>query len=44
MVVYLQEVLAGNDEAKLGSQVLRLSLATPHALNQLRDVVCNRLP
>lgn len=40
---YLQEALAGHDECELGTELLRLSLAAPHPLDQLGDVICHRL-
>ncbi len=36
---YLKEVLTGNDEGKLGTTILWLTLAAPHSLHQLRNVV-----
>ncbi len=36
---YLKEVLTGNDEGKLGTTILWLTLTAPHSLHQLRNVV-----
>lgn len=40
---YLQEVLAGDDESQLGTEVFGLSLAPSHTLYKLRDVISHRL-
>ena len=42
-IVYLQEALAGHNEGKLGAELVRLGLATPHPLDQLGDAVCDQL-
>lgn len=36
---YLKEVLAGNDEGKLGTTILWLTLTAPHPLHQLGNMV-----
>lgn len=40
---YLEEVLAGDDESQLGTEVFCLSLAPSHPLDQLRDVISHCL-
>lgn len=39
----LQEALTGYDKCELWTKLLRLSLASPHPLNQLGDTICDCL-
>lgn len=40
---YLEEVLAGDDECQLGTEIFCLGLAPSDPLDQLRDVISHRL-
>lgn len=43
LLCYLEEVLAGDDESQLGTEVFGLGLAPSHPLDQLRDMIGHRL-
>lgn len=43
LLCYLEEVLAGDDESQLGTEVFCLGLAPSHPLDQLRDVISHCL-
>lgn len=43
ILCYLEEVLAGDDESQLGTEVICLGLAPSHPLDQLRDVISHGL-
>ena len=43
LLCYLEEILAGDDESQLGTEVFCLGLTPPDSLDQLRNVIGNRL-